>query len=72
MLHISYVKNKSLCSSLIPKLFRDDKSANFIKMRNGCHQRGHSSLEKYRTFEFSPFVDFYAFYLFVLDDSLTT
>ena len=33
-------------------------SANFIEMRNGCHQRGHSSLEKHQTFEFSQLVDF--------------
>ena len=29
------------------------KHLTFIKMRNGCHQMGHSGLEKHQTFKFS-------------------
>ena len=36
-------------------------SAKFIEIRNGCHQRGHSRLEKHKTFEFSHVINFYAF-----------
>ena len=40
-------------------MFLNGQSTTFIDIRNGCHQRDPSGLEKHQTFEFSLQVDFF-------------